>query len=308
MTDGNQSQSLRRFVITAKEGFHYHDNILFKDMFIPFCTEFDACRIDEHYILYNSQLLPTRNPNKTIVILEKECVNDMLWKVISRQLPIDLFKDQELTDYVHTFYANSEVIVDECKNISEGKLFRVWEQHLYFSLSADDIHLVPMKHLILARILNTDGLILRKTKEIYSDVVGLLPYNTHVIIQNKSFSEIPSHKNIKRFQLFNNIGWISSMSSFDGRSNIEVIGICENPFHYSTTIIKLDQSPFQDFSLPKGDGLCVICLHSEREVAVTHNGYGHMLYCSKCAEIMSERNEKCPLCRTDITQYIRIYQ
>lgn len=308
MTDNDQQ---KRFVVTAKEGWKFHDDRLFKDMFIPFCTEFNAFRIDDQHILYNANVLPTINDNK-IVIMEKECVNDMLWKVVSKHTHIDFYKDSALTDYSYTFYANSEIIVEECSNGPDGKLFKAWEHNLYFSIPFSfESHMVPMNNLILGRISNTDGVLLRKTKEIYSDVIGLLPFNTHVIIQNKLFSDIPSNKNLKRLQLFNNMGWINAVSNYDGFPNVEIISLCKNPFQYSTTVIKLDQSPFQDFSTPKvnihSPELCIICLQNERTVAVTHESYGHMLYCITCADIMSERNEKCPLCRTEVVQYVRMY-
>lgn len=308
MTDNHDQQ--KRFVVTSSEGWKYHDEHVSKDMFIPFCTEFDAFRIDDQNILYNGNVLSTINDNK-IVIIEKECLDDMLWKVVSKNTHVDFFKDHEMTEYAYTFYANSEIIVDECSNGPNGKLFRKWEQDLYFSMPFRfESHMVPMKNLIVGRITNTDGVLLRKTKEIYSDVVGLLPYNTHVIIQNKLFSDIPSMKNLKRLQLFNNIGWMNAMSNYDGFSNVEIIGLCRNPFQYSTTIIKLDQSPFQDFSAASKNNdtdVCIICLQHERTVAVIHETYGHMLYCSKCSDMMSERNEKCPICRTEIVQYIRIH-
>lgn len=300
-----------RFIVIAKEGMCFRDDIFVRDMYIPFGTEFDALRVDEGHILYNGSILPTTRGHKTI-ILEKECVEDMLWKVVSKHSPIDFFRDAMLTDYVYTFYANSQVIVDECRSSPGGKLFRTRDHNLYFSVpSVFEDHLVEMKNLILGRVCNTEGVILRQTKEIYSTVVGILPYNTYVVIKNKAFSDIPSTKHLKRLQLSGNLGWMNDMSNYDGLQNIELLGICTNPFRYSTTVIKLDASPFQDLDFPKSPKptteLCVICLASERTVAVIHDAYGHMLYCKACADIMSERAEKCPICRTAVAQYVRMY-
>lgn len=302
------SDSPERFIVITKNGWSYHDPQMCRDMFMPFCTEFDATRIDDSFVLFNSKILPTAC-NGQISIIEKACLDDMLWKVVAPQHPIDFFKDALRTEYVYTFYSNSEVIVDRSSNDLDGKLYKVWNQELYFHISNKD-HLQPMKRFILARVCNTDGLLLRPGKEIYSaPILGLLPYNTIVVIKNKAFTDIPSNQNIKRLEIFHNTspGWINAVSSFDGKDNVDILGLTDNPFDHmsKTTIIKFDASPFQDLSV--NPTMCVVCLTREKTVAAIHEGLGHLVFCSTCAPIMDQRKEKCPICRSPVLQYLRMY-
>lgn len=297
---------VRRFIVISRDGWTYRLFDQSRFMYMPLGTEFEAIRINDENIMLNTNLVPTKKDGN-IAIIEKECVDDMLWKVIHQKQFIDIFSDPLLSIYQHTYYENSEIIVDSCNHHAmDTKLYKILEQSLYFELPYE-IPLVPMKNFILCRITNTDGVLLRKDKEIYSPLVGLLAFNTKIVIQNKEFSNIPTTKNIKRLELFNNKGWISYMNA-DEKPNIEIIGICDDPFEYDATtlVIQLDHSPFQMMEDTQQQS-CIICLHNKRTIAILHDSYGHLVYCNKCAEIMQNKKEKCPICRTQIVQYLRMY-
>jgi hypothetical protein len=189
-------------------------------------------------------------------------------------------------------------------------MFKVWEQQLYFMMPYGQHDIVPMKHCIFGRVCNTDGVLLRREKDVYSQILGLLPYNTVVVIDNKDFSAIPTQKNVKRYKIFPNKGWVNACSGYEDHVNIDIIGTADNPCALAeqTTVISLDPSPFQDFSNTNVlTDSCIICLQHPRTIAVLHQEYGHLIYCKTCAEKMKEKNEKCPICRTQVHQYLRMY-
>jgi hypothetical protein len=292
------------FIVIAINGFQHFIPNLNRTIFFPFSKEFKARRVDDSTIMYNSHLIPIRGEQDEIVMIEKKCIDDWIWKVSSSNQMIDIFSDSSLENYSYSVFPNTEIHIQQSFFKDGIEIFQVYDRDLFFHSTS----LVPMKHLLIGRVLNTDGVILRKGKEIYSEVIGILPFNTKIVIEQKAFSDIPTNCRIPRYQLFDKKGWINVLSHSKS-PNIEIIGLCNDPFSVSTVVIDMNHnSPFISTESQEQSEKCIICMNKEKIYSVIHNDYGHLLYCEDCVDKMKTRNENCPICRTPVIQYLRMYQ
>lgn len=291
------------FIVIAINGFQYFIPELNRTIFFPFSKEIKAKRVDSSTIMYRSHLIPVRGEKNEITMIEKKCIDDWIWKVSSPTQIIDIFSDSSLENYSYSVFPKTEIHIQQSFFKDNIEVFQVYDRDLFFHSTS----LVPMKHLLLGRILNTDGVILRKGIEIYSEVIGILPFNTKIVIEQKAFSKIPTTSRIPRYRLFEK-GWINVLGH-SKTPNVEIIGLCHDPFSVSTLVIDMNHnSPFISTETYEQNEKCIICMNKEKTHSVIHNDYGHLLYCEDCVENMKSRNEKCPICRTPVIQYLRMYQ
>merc|ERR1712137_265461 len=72
-------------------------------------------------------------------------------------------------------------------------------------------------------------------------------------------------------------------------------------------LINVDwEADLEDLDDDEDDGLCVICLENPSCVALAP--CGHITSCESCTESVLQRDPLCPLCRTPVTQTLRIYR
>lgn len=335
MNEPIETENVETFTVFLKSGWKYKDPHTQRIMSISYATEFQAARVDTDTIRFQKMVLPTRSDDDRVAIIEKRCLDDMVWKIVHPTQVIDVFADPQLLTYSHSVFPNTEIFVDRSFHDAAGiQIYKILDHELYvqnnpidFTFFGTDtfanqggedehgiittMHLVPMKNMMVARVLNTDGLFIYKSKELYSGVIGLLPFNSRVVVQSKSFTRVPSHHHVQRYQVFHNKGWVNAVG-MSGVPNLEFLALSTNPFEHQPKNLLADlihKTPFLEEPVGGNDELkCVICLCREKEIAVLHDTYAHLLYCRICALIMEERKAPCPLCRTSVHRYLRTYR
>ena len=239
-------------------------------------------------------------------------LNDMNWYISTfSEKGINIYSDKELSEYLYTLPYNTKILIKNRFMIDGYYVYESYNKEYFGDIdhilySNMKLFLCPISDhkVIYGKIKNLDGLIVRKEKEIYSSIVGILNYNATVYISKKDFTDIPSHQNIHRLQLANNQGWINAFDN-NMNSTIEFIRYSHgNEKDYLMNIIDLNvNNPFITTKSQK----CIICLHNDINSVFIHDSTGHSICCLTCANHIFEKNKKCPICRSDIEKIIQLF-
>lgn len=291
------------FQVRNEQGFSFqHNNMNYT---FPYLSTFEAERKKNTRII-----LSDFNPNIEIDInendiIEIEALYDSFFNIFS-EFPVNVYSDEYLKDYSYTIPKNTNIQIK--KSFSSTSTPYLSTYLLYNDLYIGDMdHLYyynqklkmrPLSKILMARILSKDGVIVRRHKEMYSPIIGILPYNQLIFIKKKDVCRLPSHDHTFRLQLLNEQGWIN-YNTCDNLT-IDIIGYCkdEEPIN----IIDLDNtSIFIDDSKK-----CIICLSNDKNIAFLHDDHAHNVVCKSCSNKF-ELNDKCPICRKRIEKKIILF-
>lgn len=290
------------FTIINKNGVYIHKNEYHR-YYYGFTSQISAKRINEYMIDIDGHIISTLDNNNEIQIVESELLKDIEWK-ISVGFNIHLYIDSNLTEYAMTIPKNTDIFIDE-RFYSHYQYIYKTGTYYFSCFSLDPLPIVPMKNILIGRIINQDGVIVRRGVENYSNVIGILSYNSFVLIQNKDFTKIPIQKNIRRLELYEKKGWINLYHH--NISNIEWLGIYNNNFPCKMDIIPLNTSVFikDEENIPENH-LCIICYTNRIDTVFIHGNYGHNICCQNCSKKIKEN--ECPLCKQNIDKIILLFE
>lgn len=280
----------------------YHGIFIYKDdmtrYFYNYLSEVNGKRINEYLIEINDKIISTLDNDNRIQIIETELLRDAEWK-ICQPYDIHLYYDIELNEYAMTIPKNTDILIDKRIYYKSDYVYMTSCYFFSFFFYPNLTLLCPMKNILIARVINKDGLIVRQGIENYSPVIGIINYGTFVLVQEKDFTKIPMYENSKRLCLYEKKGWINFETT-----NIEWIGIYNHSFICNTDIIPIDTSIFiKTETIPEKD-LCIICFHNKINTVFVHGNDGHDICCKICSEKI---NDKCPLCKQKIEKIIYLY-
>lgn len=298
------------------------DNNLGINIILPFYSEFVATRINRYQVSMNGFEQPItiiREPE--MYAIEIQAIEDISWQIIVIPNPgINVYTDKDLTEYIYTIPRYTKVRVKNRFNHNGYYIFEL-ETYLqqyagyigydiyHFAFLYPPLFIVPMKGILYGRVLNQDGIIVRQQKEIYSPIVGILNINAKVYIKGKAFTTIPSSKNIHRYELINNKGWINVYSNGNEHHNIQTYGyIDDDKDDLQMNIIDLDKTNlFRKEEHTPVSELCISCMNRKPNAIFAHGDTGHCSCCLKCAKNIFHRKMTCPICRTSIDKIIQVY-
>lgn len=332
----SNKKSLRRFRVIVEEGLTITmgTGVLYR---FPYLCEFDGRRISETQVHINSFPSPTEVVHGNVVMaMEVHAIEDMYWVLqVHSKYGEALYRDESLTDYMCTIPRGlrmmvvSRTINAQCQYVYRVDVGR--ETYGYIGISQEESSsnggsalsspstgrssssaLIPMRGVLCGRVQNVDGLVVRKTKDMDSCIVGFLSHDSIVYVQAKDFSERhPSGEmNVYRYQLVDDRGWVNAFNQ--GRvydPNILIMG-------HDQPNVQEHCMPIQTMRMSSGGceeekeekETCVVCMQMGRDVLFLHdNGMGHRLCCRTCGDKIMASGRRCPVCRKEVIQTVQIY-
>jgi hypothetical protein len=315
-----------KFQVIHESGLWVTD-ILQLSYFYPYQSRFEADRID-----YNSVKIHGMSTNviikkeHVVYAMEVKAIEDLYWSIlVIQKYGIHVYNDTSLIDYVYSIPYQTKIniinrmYVDGCyvyqientnplvphKEKDKDKYY-IGVDVFHYMYNSTPIVLTPIRNILFGRILNTDGVLVRETKEIYSPVVGVLNINSRVYIKQKDFSTIPTTQNIARYELINNKGWINVTNGCIHNVYIEgYIPFDEKMEDLQMTIIDFDKTCFM--KKENDYDKCIVCMNSKPECVFIHGDTGHSTCCLKCGNDVMKKKMKCPTCRQKIEKLIRLF-
>lgn len=333
------NKSLRKFRVVHENGLFITDNlnIMYK---YPFQSEFNAERISQTHIkMVESGQTVAVLDDEQVHALEVDAIEDMTWSiVINAAHGVHVYHDKYLSLYLCTIPNGARVFVSHRMVVNGKQVFYVYNglnsdvsgfigcDAYHYAHQQSPITLVPMSGILFGRILNPDGVLVRKTREIYSPVVGVLHVDAKVYIEAKDFTSLPCEKNLHRYKLVNEKGWINAyicMKNGIGSQatfvmNVEIQGHvpCDSALE-KETMYEMAIMPCyteQELLVKENDRtktseeMCVSCMAKERNAVFVHEGgFGHRVCCIHCAEKVEQKQMGCPICRLPIERVIQIF-
>jgi len=318
-------QYWRRFRVVNENGIDIRQgDILYK---IPHQAEFEAHRTSEGEVtLRESSHVVTVVHNDTIFAMEIDAIEDSCWTLwIQCKSGVHIFKDKYLTEYLYTVPKGIELFVGGRYIISGYYVYNIYtifniQGYIGYNRFLDGkskispFILKPFQGVLVGRILNRDGVLVRQTKENYSLVKGVLNFDAMVYIDSKDFSDIPSDANIQKYRLIGDKGWINVFSQGNlYYPNVEIRGYV--PFTdskiYEMAMAIIPCQPSVQKNQPHNDpiqGTCISCMNHVCNALFLHEGeYGHNICCLSCANEVYVRKMGCPVCRKPIQKVIQIF-
>lgn len=299
--------------IIDEYGIYYH---------YPYLSEFEGERVDYEKVIIcgiNKQI--KIQEDNILYAIELNVIEDLFWQIIVlSDKGVHVYKDKELNEYTYSYPKNSKIKIKNRMIVNGMNVFQTYDNnyighdcfsylfHSTFDIKTNNpsplhMYLLPIRYILFGKVVNKDGLLVRKTKDIFSTVIGILNINATIYLKNKDFSSVPLQNNIHRFELINNKGWIN-LYSINDIPNFEIYGYVptnEDISQLEISIIDLDQnSIFQ-----KKENLCITCMNREPNSVFIHGNSGHSVCCFSCSKKL--RNNKCPICKQDIEKTIQIY-
>jgi E3 ubiquitin-protein ligase Mdm2 len=251
--------------------------------------------------------------------MEVKAIEDLYWSIIvSQKYGIHVYSDTSLIDYVYSIPYQSKITiknrlyVDGCyvyeidPILPQDKKYYIGVDLFHYMYNLLPIMLKPIRHVLFGRIINTDGVLVRKTKEIYSPVIGVLNINARIYIKNKDFSTIPTVQNIARYELINNKGWINVTNGSVHNVYIEgYVPFDEKMEELQMTIIDFENTCF--IKEDKDYDKCIVCLNQKPDCVFIHGNTGHSICCVHCGNNIMKKKMKCPMCRQKIEKLIHLF-
>lgn len=323
----------RIFRVVSEDGFLITDdyNITYK---YPFYAEFEAERVSLTDIRFPhiDKRFSVVEGDKVYAV-ETQAIDDMYWNIMIRgERGVHVYQTMQLVNYLFTIPDKTRIIVSR-RSIVKGKPVYGLRTGLstegyigydayHHAFSNPSFMLVPLTGVLFGRVVNTDGLLVRKSKEIYSPVTGVLNMNARVYIQGKDFSDLPSNQNVHRYQLINNQGWINVYANENYTLNVQLFG--HVPFGMEDSAYDMAIVPCEHGSIrcDKDEGennlgeedvqeMCISCMIKEKNALFLHGGddgeYGHRACCMQCAHKIIGLAMTCPICRLPIERVIQIF-
>lgn len=323
MTKNKAGQT--RFRILQEQGMDISDvsGLVYK---MPYLSEFEGCRLSDTdvEVCSTGQRISVVQ-NNIVVAMESGAVEDIAWTVdIHAKRGVHVYRDVEMTEYMYTLPRGIRMIVSG-RAIRDGKLvYHIWTGFgesvsvayigvdAYRQMLHTPVVFTEMKCVLFGRVKNVDGLVVRKTKEIYSEVIGHLSMGSIVYIDGKDFSDVPQELNVQRYRLVGERGWINVYHKGQYyEQNVEIYGYVPtsekkwNVLH-EMAIVPCYAKPGMEMG--NGVDVCISCMTNERDVLFLHDGdYGHRLCCMKCANMIMARKMGCPVCRLPIKKVVQIF-
>jgi len=167
----------------------------------------------------------------------------------------------------------------------------------YGWLQADEEEAVlkPMSRPLLLKVVHTDGVIVRRTRECASEVLGYLPYDTFFIVDKKDFCTLYPSWHAHRLCLHGDRGWITN-------TGVELVG-----FLTKQVFKKHKEPPLLRFVRSDEHTRCCICQEKEIDATFVHGNHGHSVACMACAKKCTSDQKKCPICRDPVEKIIYNY-
>lgn len=313
---------LRRFRVIAEDGLTVHmgNGVAYR---FPYFSEFDAQRISDVKIKIHTFSVPVDIVSGNAVLaMEVKAIDDLYWTLqVESPYGEALYRDVNLSDYLYTLPRGIRVlVVSRLVNAHHRTVYCVdvgRETYAYIPVSVSSPSpssmMLPMTGILCGRIRNSDGVIVRETQDVGSRIVGFLSYDAVVYIDAKDFSDRSSSSNadpmhfhhVHRYRLVNGRGWINALNQGrvyepnvlftghdDGRQK-------EDAYVYSMPIETKGGTDAET---------CIVCMQARREVLFLHDDRtGHQVCCRGCADKWQEQGPRCPMCRKDIIQMVRVY-
>jgi hypothetical protein len=308
-----------KFQVVHKSGL-WITNISF---LYPYQSQFEAERIDYNRVKINGIIEEVIiKDGTTIYAMETNVIEDLYWSIQVFQEPcVHVYTNQQLTDYIYSVPFQNKIHIASRSYVDGNYVYQLQEvpppmkenENVSFYIGYDTYHymfnhvpfiITPIRNVMFGRVLNPDGVLIRKTKEIYSQVVGVLNVNARVYIKSKDFSSIPTSPNIARYELINNQGWINVHNNGVSH-NVFVEGYVpsnENIHQLQMTIIDFEKTCFM-----KEDDKCIVCANTKPQCVFVHGETGHSVCCLTCGQRLMEKKMKCPICRQPIEKLIRLF-
>lgn len=272
-----------------------------------------------------------------IYAMEADAIEDLYWIIrVSQRHGIKLYRDKFMTEYLYTIPFGVSLTVISRYMIGNQCIYYVAvmnNQYGYVGYKMEEgriprqICMEKIRGVLFGRILNRDGVIVRRTKEAYSSIVGIIGMGSLICIDEKDFSDIPQEENFHRFRLWKNRGWINAYCHSkhgNDTSNVEVFGYVPKLFLkdgyenlLDMNICKLEMCPNIEKSEKSISSLenqsitcqlCISCMLKEKNALFLHEGdYGHNVCCLECARKVMECGMKCPICRLPIVKVIQMF-
>uniref|UniRef100_A0A7S2BY27 RING-type domain-containing protein n=2 Tax=Octactis speculum TaxID=3111310 RepID=A0A7S2BY27_9STRA len=198
--------------------------------------------------------------------------------------------------------------------------------------------LVPMPAVLEFNVALPEGAVVRRTCELSSPITKLVPFQGHVNIDRKCFSDHPANHCIPRMKLADGSGWVSQKLNREPPNDSMVLALLgyanprdsqphpplppppsgdrqravtpQNGTESSTDWkisgalagMKIRGSSSKDSVDEEG---CVVCLAAPRSATIVHSGTGHIACCMECARVLKARGDRCPVCRMEIDLVIQ---
>ena len=313
----------RRFRVVNENGIEIRQgDILYK---IPHQAEFEAHRMSEWEVtLKESGHVVVVVHNDTIFAMEIDAIEDSCWSLLIQcKGGVHVFKDKCLTEYMYTVPKGIELYVGGRYTISGYYVYSIYtifniQGYIGYNRFLDDSPFIlkPFQGILVGRILNRDGVLVRQSKENYSHVVGVLNFDAKVYIDSKDFSDIPSDANIQKYRLIGDKGWINVFSQGNLYCpNVEIRGYTpfsdskKDFYEMAMAIIPCQPSVQKNQThIDHIQGTCISCMNRVCNALFLHEGeYGHNICCLECAKEVYVRRMGCPVCRKPIQKVIQIF-
>jgi hypothetical protein len=306
-----------RFRVIAEDGVDIPDGngLLYK---LPYNSEFEGTRISESEVdLMSSKSRVDVVKDNEIVAMESEAYDDLFWTaIVNARNGVHLYRDIYLQDYIYTVPHGVKLTILGRSTIQNKFIYHVlagYQTNAYIGFpkrkTGLPIMLFPIRHVLFGRVLNPEGLIVNKTKEVYSDVIGHISRDSIIYVKQKDFSELPNQNHVHRYELADGKGWINVYQKpYD--QNIKFYGNVPPHIDPKTNLdMRITPMSSKGENTSQDDvGHCISCLTNERDVLFLHeDDYGHRLCCQTCAAKIVERKMGCPVCRQPILKVIQIF-
>lgn len=257
----------------------------------------------------------------TIQWIEKNAIEDFQWK---GEFVSDNDYAVVISDKNHQIaYLPSNIHVEILKYTGGDIVHIQYEDSVYLS-HKNSIRLVSIpENPLLVQVKSIDGLQVRQVESnhlihysfLQSRIVGYIPYNTIIIVSQKSFlpfhRTLPNHDNVR---IWNIAGmpnhFIVEQNLFsDPVKNLQLLGYShmktEKTIHdYNRSKIFLhSESPF---ILTKP---CLLCWDREAVHSFVHGNTAHQAVCNECIDTFTKHHTKdiCPICRQHVDNIIEIF-
>ena len=309
-----------KFQVIHENGLWVTDNEI--SYFYPYFSQFEASRVD-----FTSIKIP--GITNTVVIkqveivyaMEVNAIEDLYWTIhVFPQTGIHVYSDKQLTEYVYTIPAKNKINIKNRSYLEGNYVYQIEpsihekDKTISYYVGYDLFHfmfcfkpmiMTPIRNILFGKITNPDGVLVRKTKELYSQVIGVLNLHSLIYIRNKDFSTIPTTQNIARYELINDKGWINVVNSSINNVSIEgYIPSNENVRELQMTIIDFEKTCLIK---PEEYDKCIICTNVKPQCVFIHGDTGHSVCCLSCGQHIMTKKMKCPICRQTIEKLIRLF-
>jgi E3 ubiquitin-protein ligase Mdm2 len=168
-------------------------------------------------------------------------------------------------------------------------------EYAWMRVDDDEAALKPLSRPLLLKVVHTDGVLVRRTKECASEVLGYLPYDTFFIVDKKDFCTLYPSLHAQRLRLHGDRGWITN-------TGVELVGFPTKKVfkkHKDPTLLR--------FVHGDEHTRCCICQEKDIDATFVHGNHGHSVACMACAKKCTTTQKTCPICRDPVEKIIYNY-